>query len=65
MATNYENRFGDSDRVTRAFHAFGDNLGKCVRWVLVGCAGCRFEFNGCDELEKYDASVEWLQEECE
>lgn len=65
MATNYENRFGDCDKVARAFHKFGDGLDMCVRWVCKGCAGCRFEFGGCDELEKYDASFEWLQEECD
>lgn len=65
MATNYESRFGDGDRVARSFHKFGDGLGKCIRWTFKGCMGCRFDDQGCDELDRYDASVEWLQEECE
>lgn len=63
--TNWEKFFGDSDRVARTFHEYGDNLSQCVRFMYSGCKGCVFEGCSCDSLNRYDASVEWLQEESE
>jgi len=66
MPTNYEKRFGDLDRVARQFIAGNlgtDGWSRCVRANYIGCNDCRFKNCDCNSLDKYDVSVEWLQEE--
>lgn len=61
--TNWEQLFGDSDRVARTCQEYGDNLSQCVRFMYSGCKGCMFEGFSCDSLNRFESSVEWLQEE--
>lgn len=61
--TNWETLFGDCDRVAKTHHLYGNNLSQCVRFMYSGCKGCMFDGCSCDSLNRYDASVEWLQEE--
>lgn len=63
--TNWELLFRDCYRVAKTHHLYGNKLSQCVRFVYVGCKGCIFEGLDCDSLNRYDASVEWLQEESE
>lgn len=66
MTTNYDARFGDCDKVARTFHglSYDESLEGCVRWKFVGCKECpNGRKSDCDALMRYDASVEWLQEE--
>lgn len=60
---NLNKLFGDSDSVARTFQEYGDNISQCVRFMYSGCKGCMFDGCSCDSLNRYDASVEWLQEE--
>lgn len=63
--TNWEAIFETPEKVARTFHGTYQGLDRCVRWTFNGCQGCCLEDKGCDELEKYDVSIEWLQEEAE
>lgn len=66
MASNFERRFGDCDRIAREYVAGNlgpDGWSRCARANYVGCTDCRFEDKDCNCLDRYDVSVEWLHEE--